>query len=54
MYEVEITNNETGENIEIEIKQLEFLKEVLKQFDETKIDVDLHYVDNAKVLKKEK
>lgn len=52
MYNLKIINKETGRDIEMEIKELEYLKEILKEFDETKIDFELHRVKEGKVLKK--
>ena len=41
-YELTIKNEETGRNIEMEIADLKALKEILKEFDETKVDFELH------------
>lgn len=49
MYDLKITNNETNRDIEMEIEDLEYLKELLKEFDETKIDFELKNKD--KVIK---
>mgnify|MGYP003314289277 CR=1 FL=1 len=53
-YILKIINKETDHDFKMEIEDLRALKEILASFDETKIDVDLHYVEDAKVLKKEK
>lgn len=42
MYKLKIKNKETDHNFEMEIEDLEYLKELLKEFDETKIDFELH------------
>lgn len=41
-YELKITNKETERDIEMEIEDLKALKEILKEFDETKVDFELH------------
>lgn len=41
-YELDIKNTETGRTIEMEIADLKALKEILKEFDETKVDFELH------------
>lgn len=41
-YELKITNKETERDIEMEIEDLKALKEILANFDETKIDFELH------------
>lgn len=50
-YEVDITNNETGRIIEMEIADLKALREILESFDETKIDFELHRKAKEKVIK---
>lgn len=50
-YELTIKNEETGRNIEMEIADLKALKEILKEFDETKIDFELHRKQREKVIK---
>lgn len=51
MYDLKITNKETGRNIEMEIADLKALKEILKEFDETKIDFELHRKEKEKAIK---
>lgn len=41
-YELTIKNEETGRTIEMEIADLKALREILKEFDETKVDFELH------------
>lgn len=53
MYDLKIINRETGTEFEFEIEDLDYLIGVLKQFDETKIDFELHN-DNQKVKRIEK
>lgn len=48
-YELKITNKETERDIEMEIADLKALKEILKSFDETKVDFELH--KKEKVIK---
>ena len=50
-YELKITNKETERDIEMEIEDLKALKEILKDFDETKVDFELHRKTKEKVLK---
>ena len=50
-YELTIKNEETGRTIEMEIEDLKALKEILKEFDETKVDFELHRKQKEKVLK---
>ena len=49
MYELLVTNIETDRSIEMEIADLKALKEILKDFDETKVDFELH--KKEKVIK---
>ena len=49
-YKLKITNKETGRTIEMYIEDLEYLKELLKDFDETKVDFELRKKDE-KVLR---
>ena len=42
MYELLVYNTETERSVEMEIEDLEYLKELLKEFDETKVDIELH------------
>lgn len=49
-YELKIKNEETGRDIEMEIADLKALREILKEFDETKVDIELHKKEQ-KVLK---
>lgn len=51
MYELKITNKETERDIEMEIADLKALKEILKEFDETKVDFELHRKEKEKVIK---
>ena len=41
-YELKIKNKETSHDFEMELEDLKALKEILKSFDETKIDFELH------------
>lgn len=50
-YELTIKNEETGRNIEMEIADLKALKEILKEFDETKVDFELHRKQKEKTIK---
>lgn len=50
-YELKITNKETERDIEMEIEDLKALREILKSFDETKIDFELHRKEKEKVIK---
>ena len=49
-YKLRITNKETEHTIEMDIEDLEYLKELLKEFDETKVDFEMQKKDD-KVLK---
>ena len=49
-YKLVITNKETGHTTEMYIEDLEYLKELLKEFDETKVDFEMHKKDE-KVLR---
>lgn len=51
MYELKINNTETNRSVEMEIEDLEYLKELLKEFDETKVDIELHRKQKEKVIK---
>ena len=53
MYSLKITNEETGTTFEFEIEDIEEVLGILKQFDETKIDFELHN-DKQKVKRIEK
>lgn len=48
-YELKITNKETEHEFDMEIADLKALREILKEFDETKIDFELH--KKEKVIK---
>jgi len=50
-YELIITNKDTNRAIELQIEDLQYLKEIIKQFDETKVDVELHRKRKEKVKK---
>lgn len=50
MYELLVYNMETERTVEMEIEDLEYLKELLKEFDETKVDFELHRKDE-KILR---
>ena len=50
-YELKITNKETERDIEMEIADLKALKEILEEFDETKVDFELHRKRKEKVIK---
>lgn len=50
-YELKITNKETERDIEMEIADLKALKEILKEFDETKVDFELHRKQKEKTIK---
>lgn len=50
-YEASITNKETGRTIEMEIADLKALREILKEFDETKVDFELHRKQKEKAIK---
>ena len=47
-YDVTITNKETGRDIEMTIEDLKAIKEILEQFDETKIDFKMIEVNKVK------
>lgn len=49
-YKLKIKNKETGRTIEMDIEDLEYLKELLKEFDETKVDFEMQKKDD-KVLR---
>lgn len=49
-YKLKIKNKETGRTIEMDIEDLEYLKELLKEFDETKVDFEMQKKDE-KVLR---
>lgn len=49
-YKLVITNKETGHITEMYIDDLEYIEELLKEFDETKVDFELHKKDE-KVLR---
>lgn len=51
MYNLKITNEETGTVYEFSIEELEELLGILRQFDETKIDFELHREEKEKVIK---
>lgn len=51
-YELTIKNEVTGRTIEMEIADLKALKEILKEFDETKVDFELHRKQKEKVIKR--
>ena len=50
-YELKITNKETERDIEMEIEDLKALKEILEEFDETKVDFELHRKEKELRLK---
>jgi hypothetical protein len=50
-YELIITNKETNRSIELQIEDLKYLKDIIKQFDETKVDVELHRKRKERVKK---
>lgn len=50
-YELLVYNTETNRSVEMEIEDLKYLKELLKEFDETKVDFELHRKEKEKVIK---
>ena len=51
-YDITITNKETGRDIEMTIEDLKFIKELLEEFDETKIDFELKEVKDEGIRRK--
>lgn len=46
-YLVTLHNKETERDIEMTIQELKYLKELLEKFDETKIDIDMSYIEGV-------
>lgn len=46
-YLITLHNKETERDIEMTIQELKYLKELLEKFDETKLDIDMHYIEGV-------